>query len=187
MSDKEPDERDERLRFYLGRLKDDAVLCSNATNPILQYHVQFASLMAQRIDDASKSQYNLKYDNPLAETTKLAEDICNASNLLSKNVNRMTDELKSFVAILEETQVAVKNERLLAEQTLGWLKSLFNAITSIPATVCLPISALLPSTDCKRQKSAFLVSTLREAASIFCTADPGAFFEHIIAPFQGQN
>jgi hypothetical protein len=59
---KRPDEREQSLSSCLGRLKEHAGLCSNATNEILQYHVQFADLMAQRIDDASKSQYNLEYD-----------------------------------------------------------------------------------------------------------------------------
>ena len=66
-------------------------MCSDTTNEILQRHVLFASLMAQRIDDASKSQYNLKYDGP--ETTKLAKDISKASRSLSTNVTQMTNDL----------------------------------------------------------------------------------------------
>ena len=58
--------------------------------------------MAQRFDDASKSQYDLKYDGPLAETTKLAEDVRNASSLHSVNVRRITFELKVFASVVEK-------------------------------------------------------------------------------------
>jgi hypothetical protein len=183
---KKPDEPEQSLRSCLGRLKEHAGLCSNATNEILQYHVRFASLMAQRIDDASKSQYNLKYD--YSETTRLADDISEASRSLSINVREMKDNLSSFVSVLEDVQVAVKKEPSLAEKILGWLKYLFKAIARILATVCPPISALLlHSAEPKVQKSAFVVSTLGEAAATFCTADPGAFLEHIILPLQGQK
>jgi primosomal protein N'' len=118
-------------------------LCSNAANKILQRHVRFASLMAQRIDDASKSQYNLKYD--YSETTRLANDISEASRSLSIYVTDMKDNLDKFVSVLEEVQVTVKKEPSLAERILGWLKYLFKAIARILATVCPPISALLLS------------------------------------------
>ena len=102
------------LRFYLGRLKERAGLCSNATNEILQYHVQFASLMAQRIDDASESQYDLMDDD--LETTRLAKDIRKASSSLSTNVERMTYELESFVSTLERVQVTMQKEQSLAKR-----------------------------------------------------------------------
>ena len=151
-------------------------MCSNETDKILRYHVQFASLMAKRIDDASKSQYDLKYDD--VETTRLAKKISKASRSLSTNVTKMKDNIDLFVSALEEVQIAVKNERSLAEQILRWLESLFKVITSILATAS-------PSAESKRQKSAFPVSTLREAAAKFCTADPGAFLEHIILSLKG--
>jgi methyl-accepting chemotaxis protein len=177
------DRREQQLRSYIGHLKENTLLCSNTTNEILRYHVQFASLMAQCIDDASKSQYNLKYGD--LETTELAKKINKASDSLAINVTEMKDNLDLFVSALEEVQSAVKNEQSLAEQILRWLKSLFKAISSILATVCPPISDLHPSAEPKRQNSEFLVTTLREAAIKFCTADPGAFLEHIILPLQG--
>jgi len=185
-SSKNPDEREHLLRFYLGLLKEDSARCSNETNAILQYHVRFASLMAQRIDDASKSENNLKCDD--SETTRLANVISEASLSLSINVAKMKDSLVSFVSILEELQVTVKREPSLAEQILGWLKYLFKAIAGILATVCPLISTLLlHSAYPKLRKSAFVVSTLGEAAATFCTADPGAFLEHIILSLQGQR
>jgi hypothetical protein len=144
--------------------------------------------MAQRtrIDDASESQYTLKYD--YSETTRLANDISGASRSLSINVRKMNDNLNSFVSVLEDVQVTAKEEPSLAEKILGWLKYLFKAIARILATVCPLISALLlQSTEPKAQKSAFAVSTLGEAAVTFCTADPGAFLEHIILPLQGRK
>jgi hypothetical protein len=100
----------------------------------------------------------------------------------------MNDNLNTFVSVLEEVQVTVKEEPSLAEKILGWLKYLFKAIARILATVCPLISALLlQSTEPKAQKSVFAVSTLGEAAATFCTADPGAFLEHITVPLQGQK
>lgn len=171
---KKPDERERLLRFYLGCLKEDAGWCSNATNEILKCHVRFASLMAQRIDDASKSQYNLKYDD--SETARLANDISTASRSLSIYVTKMQDNLGKFVSALEKVQVTVKKERSLAERILEWLKSLFKTIARIFATFCSPISSLLlHSAEPKVQKSAHDVSTLRKAAATFSTADSGAF------------
>jgi hypothetical protein len=183
---KKPDERERLLRFYLGLLKEDAGWCSNATNAILQCHVQFASLMAQRIDDASKSQYNLKYDE--SETTRLANDISEASRSLSIYVTKMKDNLNSLVSVLEKVQVTVKKERSLAERILRWLKSLFKSIARIFATFCPPISAfLLHSAEPKAQKTASAVSTLGKAAATFCAADSGAFLEHIILPCKDRS
>jgi hypothetical protein len=185
-SSKKPDERERPLRFYLGLLKEEAGLCSNATNEILKCHVQFASLMAQRIDDASKSQYKLKYDG--SETTRLANDIREASRSLSIHVTKMKDNLNSFVSALEKIQVTVKKQRSLVERILGWLKSLFKAIARIFATFCDPISALLlHSAEPKLQESASAASTLRKAAATFFAADSGAFLEHITPPLQGQK
>lgn len=138
-------------------------------------------MIAQRIDDASKSQYKLKYDDP--ETTRLASDIREASRSLSINVSKMKDNLDSFVSVLEKIQVTVKRqkERSLAERILGWLKSLFKAITRIFATLFSPISGfLLYSADPRVRESAFAASTLRKAAATFSAADSGAFFKHII-------
>jgi hypothetical protein len=174
-----PDEREQLLRFYLGLLKEDAGRCSSETNKILRCHVRFASLMARRIDVASKSQYNLKYDD--SETTRLANDIREAADSLSIYVTTMKDNLDSFVFVLEDVQVTVKKEPSLVERILGWLKYMLQAIARILATVCPPISTLLPSPEPKRQ------TTLEKGAATFCTAGPGAFLEHIILPLQGQK
>ena len=168
-----PDKRVQLLRFYLGELKKDAGRCSNKTNEILQCHVQFASLMAQRIDDLSKSQYNL--ENGDSKTTRLAKGISQKADSLAIYVQKMKDNLEELVTALEEIQVTVKRERSLAEQIWGWLKSLFNAITRIFATICSPISSLfLHSTKSKVRESASAASTLGQAAATFCAVDSGA-------------
>jgi hypothetical protein len=188
-SSKKPDKRElplTALRFYLGRLKKHAGLCSNAANEILQRHVRFASLMAQRIDDASKSQYNLKYD--YSETTRLANDISEASRSLSIYVTDMMYDLDKFVSVLEEVQVTVKKKPSLGKRILGWLKYLFKVITRILATVCPPVSALLLcSAEPNVQMFAFALSALGKAAAMFCTVDSGAFLEHVILPLQRQE
>ena len=170
---KKSDKRERALRLYLGHLKKYAALCTNTTSDILQYHARFASLMAQRIDDASKSYNNLKYDD--SETTRLANDISKASRLLSINVTNMKDNLISLVATLEDVQVAVKKDRLLAERIRRWLDYLFKATDSTLAIVHPPTSAALPSAGPKRDKFEFFVSPLREAAAKFCTAGTGAY------------
>jgi hypothetical protein len=177
---KKPDEREKTLRFYLGRLKEQARLCSNSTKEILEHHILFASLMARRIDDASKSQNDLKYGGP--ETTKLAKEISKASRSLSTNVTQMTNDLNLFVSALENIQIAVKTERLLAEDILRWLNSLLKAVASILAIGYPSISPLPPSAGSTKQQSAFPTSALREAAAKFCTVDPGAFIEHTPSP-----
>jgi len=178
-SSKDPNKRDYMLESSLGLLKEDSARCSNETNAILQYHVRFASLMAQRIDNASKSQNNLNYDD--LETTRLANDISNSADLLSTYVTEMNNNIKHFVYILEEVQFTMKNEPSLAEQVLGWLKYLFKALATVLATVCPPISAFhLRSAEPKVQKLAPAVSALGRAVATFCTADPGVFLEHII-------
>ncbi|KAI0273902.1 hypothetical protein BGY98DRAFT_109179 [Russula aff. rugulosa BPL654] len=178
-SSKKPDNREKELRFYLGLLKEDARSCSNTINTILQLHVRFASLMAQQIDDTfksqwndndtSKSQYNLKYD--VSETTRITNDIREASRSLSVNVTDMTFNLDSFVSALEEVQVAVK-EQSLAEKFLGWLKYLLKAVVSIVAAVCSPIATLLSRVGPKSRYLTSAVSTLRRAANEFCRVDP---------------
>ena len=67
--------------------------------------------MAERFDDASMSQHDLKYDGPLAETT-LAERIRETAGL-STNVKEMTLEIESFVVTLEEEQVTMQKEKSL--------------------------------------------------------------------------
>ena len=140
--------------------------------------------MAQRIDNASKSQYNLKYDD--SETTRIALNIEKASRSLSIFVSRMKDNLKSFVSALEEVQVAVK-EQSLAEKFLGWLKYLLKVIVSIVAAVCSPVSSLLSRVEPNPQYLASAVSTLGRAATEFCRVDPGAFSDHVILPLQGPK
>jgi hypothetical protein len=156
-------------------------LCSDTTNEILQRHVLFASLMAQRIDDASKSQYNLKYDGP--EMTKLAKDINKASRSLSTNVTQMTNDLNSFVSALEKAQVTMEKEWSLVERILLWLKSLFKAITTIFAVLYPSISdTLRHHPDPRLRGCALVVTALGQAASVFCAMDSGAFLKHIILP-----
>ena len=145
--------------------------------------------MAQQIDDTFKSQwndndtyksrYNLKYD--VSETTRIANDIREASRSLSVNVTDMTFNLDSFVSALEEVQVAVK-EQSLAEKFLGWLKYLLKAVVSIVAAVCSPIATLLSRVGPKSRYLTSAVSTLRRAAAEFCRVDPGAFSEYYPSP-----
>ena len=172
------DKREEQLRSCLTRLKANAWTYSTATDAILRSHNLFASLMAQRIDDASKFQYNMKYDD--SETTRLAKAIGDASSSLSTTVTSMKDGVDLFVSVLQNAQVAMKNERSLAKRILRWLRSLFKVIARILDT------GVRPSAEPKRQKSAVLASTLREAATKFCTADLGAFLDPII-PAQGPK
>jgi hypothetical protein len=144
-------------------------LCSNTANEILQFHAQFASLMARRIDDASNSQCILKYDG--SETKRLARDISKASRSLSTNVTMMKGSLDSLVSTLEGVQVALKKGRSQEQQSLRSLKSLFKAI-AILTTVSPHISALPPSAEPRRQKSIFPDSTLKEAAVKFLNVEP---------------
>jgi hypothetical protein len=163
--------------FDLERLKENSELCSVATNEILRCHVRFAFLMAERIDDASKPQSSLNYDN--SETTKLAIKIRTSADSLSEYVTKMKDDLDSFVSDLEEVQFTLKKE-LSAQVTakkeswpakiLRLLKSLFKAIARLLrlATSCIPI--FRPSAEPERRP----VSALEEGAAKFCTADSGA-------------
>ena len=168
--------------MYLWLLKEHAGRCSNEANKILQYHVQFASLMAQRMDNASKSQYTLKYDD--SETTRLANDISDAADSLSTYVAKMKDNLDAFVSVLQDVQVTVKKEPSLKEWIMGWLKYLYQATTRILATVCPSIFTVASSPEPNKQ---IPVSTLQQGAATFCTAKPGAFSEHINFPLQGQK
>ena len=181
-SSEKPDEREQELRLYLELLKEHAGHCSNEANKILRYHIRFASLMAQRMDNASKSQCNLKYDG--SETTKVANDISEAADSLSTYVQMMNDNLGGFVSVLEEVQVTVKKEPSLGERILGWLKYLFQAIVRILATVC---SSIFTSTSSPEPNKRTPTSTLEKGAATFCTVSPGALLEHITLPLQGQR
>ncbi|KAF8497557.1 hypothetical protein F5888DRAFT_297640 [Russula emetica] len=189
-SSEKPDERERLLRFYLGLLKKDAGRCSNETNEILQRHVRFASLMAQRIDDASVSQYNLKYDD--SETTRLADDISEAADSLSTDVTKMMDNLNSFVSVLERVQVTVKKEPSPPEtmgpsppentdpsrlqKFLRWVKNMLQVIArflaKLAAKVCSLIARLRPSSEGPGLKNQDNFSILEEGAATFCKADP---------------
>jgi len=153
--------------------------------------------MAQRIDDASKSQNNLKCDD--SETTQLANAISTSANLLSTYVRMMKDDLNSFVSVLEEIQVTIKGEPPVKKEPLvkekpsvkeeppvkkkPWLiekfweiweclKSFFKAIGEILTRVYHATSASLSSAGSKKKSP---VSTIKEGAAKFCTADSGAF------------
>jgi hypothetical protein len=138
--------------------------------------------MAQKIDDASKSQYNV---NAGPEATKLTKDINRASRTLSIIVTQMTYDLNSFVSTLEKIQVKVKKEGSLAERILRWLKSPFKAITTIFASRTPPISGTARHHADPNLRERGLVNTaLGQATSKFCRVDAGAFLEHIILPLQ---
>jgi hypothetical protein len=163
------------LRFYLECLKKYAGLCSNATNEILGCHVRFASLMAQRIDGASESQNNLRYD--YSETTRLANGISAAADELSTYVTKTIDNLNSFVSVLEEVQVTVKKGSLvesvknILRWIWGWLKYLAEAIARIPSA---------------KPRGEIPLSTLEEGAARYCPADSGAFLEHNPPPARSE-
>ena len=160
-------------------------MCSNETDKMLEYHVRFASLMAERIDDASKSQCNV---NPGPEATKLTEGINEASSSLSTNVAQMTYDLNSFVSALEKAQVTVEKEWSLVERILLWLKSLFKAIATIFATLTPSGSSTVRHhSDPKVRGRASADTALGQATSDFCRVESGAFLEHIILPLQGQK
>jgi hypothetical protein len=148
--------------------------------------------MAERIDDASKPQSTLKYDN--SETTRLASKIRASAESLSEYVTKMKDDLNSFVSDLEEVQVMLKKEPSVPvpakkeswlEWILGLLKSLFNAIVRFLrlATACIPIPTFLHSAEPRRRP----FSALKQGAAKFCTATSGAFLERIILPLQEQR
>ena len=180
ISSKKPDKREQLLRFYLGLLREDAGSCSRATNAILQCHAQFACLMARRIDDASsKSRFKgLKCD--YSETTRLANDIRQASRSLSIQVARMKDNLSSFVSALEKIEVTARKEQTLAGWILGWLKSLFKALAKVFVALGPLVSPFLHCVAPSVSGIAPAVSTLWIAASAFCRVASGAFLERTI-------
>ncbi|KAH8986950.1 hypothetical protein EDB86DRAFT_2832484 [Lactarius hatsudake] len=90
------EERERVLRHHLTLLREDVGYCSRATDAILLCHAQFAYLMAQRIDDASRSW--LKG---------------------SEHIAHMQGNLKSFVSVLEKMEVQKKSST--ARRILGWL------------------------------------------------------------------
>ena len=167
-----PNERERLLEFYLGLLREGAGECSKSTNAILQCHVQFANLMARRMEDASKSRLRALNRDELGTTT-LADDINKASQELLLYVTRMKDNLSSFVSDLEKIEITVGKEQTftVAEWIWGWLKSLFIMIAWIFAT---------PGTFIIRTAPAH--SPLRREATKFCGAAQalGAFLEHTI-------
>ena len=138
--------RAQTLRFYLDELRDDASLCSIAANSILQCHAQFAYLMARRMNDASKSWFKyLPCDDVV--TTRLADDINNASRNLSFHVKRMKDNLNSFVSTLEDQTIenvdgggdgdgdGDGDHKPPKPQSWGFFISLTNAVTRIIAAL----------------------------------------------------
>ena len=187
-SPEKPDEREKLLRFYLGVLKGDAGRCSNEANKILQHHVRFASLMAQRIDDASESQCNLRYDD--SETARLANDISKAADLLSADVTKTKHTLDKFVSVLEEVKATVEKEPSpgkepsLLKRFLRLLKNLFQAIARFLASV---VSWVRGKPRGEKWEGGIPPSTLEEAAATLCTGDPGTFLEHIILPCKDRS
>ncbi|KAH9035031.1 hypothetical protein EDB85DRAFT_2274255, partial [Lactarius pseudohatsudake] len=102
----EIEERERVLRHHLTLLREDVSWCSRATDAILLCHAQFTYLMAQRIDDASRSWLKgLKYGQ---DTTRLTND---------------------FVSALEKVEAQKKSST--ARRILGWLEYFFNAPASI--------------------------------------------------------
>lgn len=180
INSKKLDERVQLLGFYLGRLRADAMRCSSATHAILRYHAQFAKLMAQRIDDASNSRFiGLNYD--ISETSRLANEIRQASKELSKDVMRMRENLTSFVSALEEIEVTErKEEQTLAGWIWGWLKSLFKALVRIFITLGPIVSPFLHCVAPGVSGFVSVTSTLSMAASTFCGSASGAFLEHTV-------
>ena len=114
-SQHKPEERELALRHHLDLLREDVSWCSRETDEILLCHAQFAYVTAQRIDNASKSWLKgLKYGS---DTTRLANDISQASRSLSKHVTQMQGNLRSFVSTLEKMEVGKKTSA--ARRVLG--------------------------------------------------------------------
>lgn len=180
INSKKLDKRVQLLGFYLGVLRADAMRCSSATHAILRCHAQFAKLMAQRIDDASNSRFTgLNYD--ISETSRLANEISQASRELSTDVMRMRDDLTSFVSTLGEIKVTVrKEEQTLAGRIWGWLKSLSKALARIFITLGPIISPFLHCVAPGVSGIVSVASTLSMAASTFCGSASGAFLEHTV-------
>jgi hypothetical protein len=162
LSSEKFEERERVLRHHLTLLREDVGWCSRATDRILLYHAQFAYLMAQRIDDASRSWLKgLKYGQ---DTTRLANGINKASCALSQHVTQMQVNLKSFVSALEKMKVQKESSK--AKRIFGWLKHLFNGLANIFAHG----SFVLPFLD----SVAPGVSLIASGASVLCRA--AAFF-----------
>jgi len=162
---KEHEERERVLRYHLTLLREDVGWCSRATDAILLCHAQFAYLMAQRIDDASRSWLKgLKYGQ---DTTRLANDINKASRALSEHVTHMQGNLRSFVSVLEKMEV--RKKKSAARRILGWLKYLFNALASIFALGSF-VSPFLHSVAPGLSMVAPAASALWKAAAAFCGA-----------------
>ena len=141
--------------------------------------------MAQRIDDASESQYTVDAG---PEVTNLSKDISKASRFLLTNVNKMALELGSFVRFLGNFQVKAEKKPSLAERILRWLEFLFKAIAKI-------FTALTPSmcgtvrhhSDPNVRGGVLAVTALRHAASEFQVLDLGASLENIILCKDGSD
>ncbi|KAI0299426.1 hypothetical protein B0F90DRAFT_1668714 [Multifurca ochricompacta] len=163
VSFKKSEERERVLRHHLSLLREDVSWCSNAADAILLCHARFAYLMAQRIDDASRSWLKgLKYGS---DTTRLANDINKASRALSQHITQMQGNLSMFVSALEKLEV--RKKRSTARRILGWLKYLFNALASIFALGSF-VSPFLHSVAPGLSMIAPAASTLWKAAAAFC-------------------
>jgi len=174
LSSEKSEERERVLRHHLALLREDVGWCSRATDAILLCHAQFAYLMAQRIDDASKTWLKgLKYGQ---DTTRLANDINKASRALSEHVTHMQGNLSSFVSALEKMKVRKKSS--MAKRILGWLKNLFNALANIFALGSL-LSPFLHSIAPGISFIAPAASTLWKAAAAFCDIRAGKESETI--------
>ncbi|KAH9017200.1 hypothetical protein EDB84DRAFT_1581806 [Lactarius hengduanensis] len=148
------------LRHHLTLLREDVGHCSRATDAILLCHAQFAYLMAQRIDDASRSWLKgRKYGQDFSN------DINKASRVLFQHVAHMQGNLKLFISALEKMEVQKKSST--ARQILGWLKYLFNALASIFALRSF-VSPFLHSVAPGLSLIAPAASTLWKAAAAFC-------------------
>ena len=188
--------REQTLRFYLDELRDDASLCSISANSILQCHAQFAYLMARRMNDASKSWFKyLPCDDVV--TTRLADDINNASRNLSFHVKRMKDNLNSFVSTLEDQTIenvdgggngdgdGDGDHKPPKPQSWGFFISLTNAVTRIIAAIGNLITRLTrgdkrnADDDHKQTAPPYSTqdSTLLRGAAKFRGQAPGASLE----------
>ena len=137
--------------------------------------------MAQRIDYASKFQYNVNAGPDATKLNDFTEDINRASGFLSTNVEKMIFELGSLVSSLKKAQLTVEKERSLAERILGWLKSLFKAISTVSVALTRPISRIVRHhSDPKVEVYALDDTPLRQGASDIWKGESGAFIEHII-------
>ncbi|KAI0267424.1 hypothetical protein BC834DRAFT_77374 [Gloeopeniophorella convolvens] len=115
------------LRQQLDKIKDDLALAMQASSSIISCRADFAGLMAQRIHDALASRA-IELE-PSTETSRLAEEIGEASRALSQHVNSMQQNLASFVSTLEGLNA--KGTRQLKTRILRWLKYLFNALAVV--------------------------------------------------------